>query len=85
MGRRPNTRRDPYGAWLHYLRTSKKLTQQELSDLTGVPQRTIAYWERSGKLAGRDVLFKLARALGVSVSHLLRVKATRVARSKETG
>jgi len=39
MGRKAKTRRDPYGAWLHYLRTSKKLTQQELSRVTGIPQR----------------------------------------------
>ncbi len=81
MGRKAKTRRDPYGAWLHYLRTSKKITQQELADLTGIPQRTIAYWERSGKLAGREVIFKLARALGVSVPELLRVKVKAVGKA----
>lgn len=83
MGRKAKARRDPYGAWLHYLRTKEKLTQQELSRLTGIPQRTIAYWERSGKLAGRDVIFKLARALGVSVPELLRVKENAVLKEKK--
>lgn len=85
MGRKAKTRRDPYGAWLHYLRTKEKLTQQELSRLTGIPQRTIAYWERTGKLAGREVIFKLAHALGVSVPHLLRVKVKSAPNRKEPG
>lgn len=72
MGRKPATKRDAYGAWLHHLRKEKKLTQQALSDLTGIPQRNIAYWERSGKLKGRDEILKLAKALGVKVEELLR-------------
>lgn len=73
MGRKPKTRRDPYGAWLAYLRRAQRLTQQQLSEMTGIPQRTIAHWERTGKLAGRDVILKLTKALGVSVLELLRV------------
>jgi len=40
--------------------------------MTGVPQSTLAYWERTGKLTGRETIFKLAKALGVSVEKLLR-------------
>lgn len=72
MGRKPKARRDPYGAWLHHLRTQKKLTQQQLSSATGIPQRTIAHWERTGKLAGRKEILALAKALGVTVGELLR-------------
>jgi transcriptional regulator with XRE-family HTH domain len=72
MGRKPKARRDNYGAWLHYLRKEKKLTQDELARLTGVPQSTLAYWERTGNLAGRRIILKLAAALGVSVTKLLR-------------
>ena len=73
MGRTPKERRNPYGAWLHHLRTEKRFSQERLSKLTGVPQTTLAYWERTGKLTGRDIIIKMAKALGVSVEKLLRV------------
>lgn len=74
MGRKPKSRRHPYGAWLLHLRKEKRLTQQELADVTGIPQRTIAHWERSGKLAGREQIGSLSKALGVSVKQLLRLE-----------
>jgi transcriptional regulator with XRE-family HTH domain len=73
MGRKPKTRRDSYGAWLLHLRNEQRLTQNELSQLTGVPQTTLAYWETTGNLVGRKVIFRLAKALGVSVEKLLRM------------
>ncbi|MHC1766431.1 MAG: helix-turn-helix transcriptional regulator [Verrucomicrobiia bacterium] len=73
MGRKPHSRRDRYGAWLHHLRTEKGLTQQQLADEIGVPQNTLAYWERTGKLPGREVIIRLSRLFNVSVQHLLRV------------
>jgi transcriptional regulator with XRE-family HTH domain len=72
MGRKPNERRHRYGAWLQHLRTKKGISQDELSELTGVPQSTLAYWEKTGKLTGRDTIIKIAKALGVSVEDLLR-------------
>jgi transcriptional regulator with XRE-family HTH domain len=72
MGRKPNERRNRYGAWLHHLRKQKGMSQDCLSQITGVPQSTLAYWERTGKLAGRDTIIKLAKALGVTVEELLR-------------
>jgi transcriptional regulator with XRE-family HTH domain len=51
----------------------KGLSQDELSERTGVPQSTWAYWERTGKLAGREIIIKTAKVLGVSVEKLLRV------------
>jgi transcriptional regulator with XRE-family HTH domain len=77
MGRKPKARRDAYGAWLHHLRKERNLTQQELAKLAGVPQTTLAYWERTGKLTGREIIFRLAKALGVSVKTLLRVEKSR--------
>jgi transcriptional regulator with XRE-family HTH domain len=74
VGRKPKHPRDSYGAWLHHLRTELGLTQQGLSNLTGIQQRTLAHWERTGKLAGRKEILKLAKALKVSVSELLREK-----------
>ena len=74
MGRKPNKKRDPYGAWLYHLRTEASLTQQQLSEKTSIPQRTIAHWERTGKLPGREVIKKLASALKVAPLDLLRLK-----------
>ena len=74
MGRKAKTRRDRYGAWLHHLRKERGLTQQALSTLTGIPQNTIAYWERTGRLTGRKAILTLSKTLGVSVNELLRVE-----------
>jgi transcriptional regulator with XRE-family HTH domain len=74
VGRKPKHPRHPYGAWLFHLRSEAKLTQQELSDLTGIQQRTLAHWERTGRLAGRKEILALAKALKVSVPALLRDK-----------
>ena len=74
MGRTPKHPRDSYGAWLHHLRNEREMTQQALADLTGIQQRTIAHWERTGRLAGRKEVLALAKALKVSVSELLREK-----------
>ena len=73
MGRKPKQRRNRYGAWLHHLRKQKGLSQDGLSKMTGVPQSTLAFWEKTGKLTGRETIFKLAKALGVSIEELLRV------------
>ena len=72
MGRKPTTRRNRYGAWLHHLRVQKGLSQDKLSSLTGVPQSTLAYWEKTGKLTGRETIVKMAKALDVSIEELLR-------------
>lgn len=57
---------------MHVLRTERKLSQDKLAKAVGVPRSTLAYWERSGNLRGRDVILKLAKAMGVSVEKLLR-------------
>ncbi len=72
MGRKPTARRNPYGAWLHHLRQERNLTQAELAKRAGIPQTTLAYWERTGKLAGREVILRLAAALDVPAVKLLR-------------
>ena len=71
MGRTPKKRRNPYGAWLHFLRKERGLTQDEVAQLTGLPRTSLMYWERSGNLIGRKQIMKLARAYGVSIAELL--------------
>jgi transcriptional regulator with XRE-family HTH domain len=72
MGRKPKARRDPYGAWIQQLRHDRRLTQQELAKLAGVPQTTLAYWEKTGRLTGRQIILRLASVLDVSLNKLLR-------------
>jgi transcriptional regulator with XRE-family HTH domain len=77
MGRKPKTRRNSYGAWLHFLRKEKGLTQDEVAKKTGIPRTTLMYWERTGNLAGRTQILRLARAYRVPVQKLLRAEASR--------
>jgi transcriptional regulator with XRE-family HTH domain len=53
------------------LRKDAGLSQYELARYVGVPQPNIAFWEQSEKPPRRDVLSKMAEALGVSVEDLL--------------
>lgn len=77
MGRRPEKRRNRYGAWLHFLRKERGLTQVEVSRLTGLPRTTLMYWERTGNLAGREEIIMLAKAYRVSLAKLLRSEKVR--------
>jgi len=72
MGRKPKTRRNLYGGWLHFLRKEKNLSQEEVSKLTGIPRTTLMYWERTGNMAGRKQILKLAKIYGVTIPKLLR-------------
>jgi transcriptional regulator with XRE-family HTH domain len=74
MGRKPTARRSPYGAWLHYLRKEAKLTQDDASRVTGIPRTTLTTWERTGEMPGREEIFRLAKAYGVSIPRLLRIE-----------
>lgn len=82
MGRKPKSRRASYGAWLHFLRKERDLSQEEVSRQSGIPRTTLMYWERTGNLAGRKQILKLARIYGVSVTKLLRVDKLREDRSR---
>jgi transcriptional regulator with XRE-family HTH domain len=77
MGRKPKTRRNSFGAWLHFLRQERELSQTEVSKLAGIPRTTLMYWERSGNMAGREQILKLAKIYGVSVQKLLRAEKKR--------
>ena len=79
MGRKPKSRRSPYGAWLLLLRKEKGLAQEAVAKRTGIPRTTLMYWERSGNLAGRKQILKLAKIYGVSVQKLLRAEKARQA------
>lgn len=59
------------GAHFLSLRKRAGLTQVELAEAAGVPQTTIALWERSDLPPRSEVLPKLAKILGVRVADLL--------------
>jgi transcriptional regulator with XRE-family HTH domain len=77
MGRKPKARRNSYGAWLHFLRQEKELSQEEVARRSGIPRTTLMYWERTGNLAGRVQILKLSKIYKVSVQKLLRVERKR--------
>jgi len=74
MGRKPKKRRNTYGAWLHYLRAEKGLTQEEAANFAEMPRSTLMHWERTGNLTARKQIIKLASLYGVSVEEFLRVE-----------
>lgn len=65
------------GAHLAELRKKAGLSQYELAKLLEVPQSNIAFWELSDKPPRSDVLPRLAKILGVSVSTLLHANGGR--------
>ena len=77
MGRKPKSRRNPYGAWLLFLRKEKGLSQEEAAKQSGIPRTTLMYWERSGNITGRKQILKLAKTYGVSVQKFLSTEKSR--------
>lgn len=56
---------------LKKMRVSKKITQQELSDKTGIHQQQISRYERSISVPTLEVAKKIADALNVSLDELV--------------
>ncbi len=52
-------------------RKARKLTQRELATLTGMDQGHISRLESGGKGVSMEHLHEIAKALGVTVSHLI--------------
>ncbi len=85
MGRKLTKPRHKRGAHLMALRVNAGLSQEELSQRVGVPQQTIAFWERTGKPPRSEVLPQLAEALGVTIEALLSENGSTVAVKKKGG
>ena len=49
----------------------KKMTQKELSMLSGVSESTISDWKKKGKVPGTDNLMHISKALKVGMEELL--------------
>lgn len=53
------------------VRKNMKLSQEELGEMAGVSQRTVAYWEAGERTPSHAVLTDLAKKLDVSTDYLL--------------
>lgn len=61
-----------FGSSLRETRIAKHLSQERLAELTGLSTNFVGEMERGLKAPGLAVIVRLARALDVSVYHLLR-------------
>ena len=59
------------GDKIRYFRTSHKLSQDQLSDLSGINISTIRKYETGERNPKPDQLLKIADALGVSINTFL--------------
>lgn len=70
--RRTKTQETAFGAILREIRTSRSISQEALSFEGGFHRTYIGQLERGEKSPSLRTLFKLARALGVRPSELVR-------------
>ena len=81
MGNSPNMSSESQGACLasnmKYLRKELSLSQEQLSERSGVPRSTIASLERGEGNPTLQVLMGVARGLGVAISELLAQRQPR--------
>lgn len=59
---------------LKELRNSKKMTQSELSEKSGIMQQNISLYEQGVQVPRIDTAAKLAVALGVSLDELIHIR-----------
>lgn len=62
-----------FGIKLKELRTSQKLTQQQLADRVGVAKSVVSYYESGDRYPSYDVLVRIAHVFHTSTDYLLDV------------
>ena len=67
-----------FGEKLKKLRTSQKMTQQQLADRIGVAKSVVSYYESGDRYPSYDVLVKIARIFHTSTDYLLDVSKDHV-------
>ena len=60
------------------LREDKDLTQREIGEAIGIPQRTYSYYENGQRMIPPDVLIRLAQFHKTSVDYILGLTDERV-------
>ncbi|MFD2304864.1 helix-turn-helix transcriptional regulator [Roseibacillus ishigakijimensis] len=82
MARPAKTQQPDYGAHLASLRHAASLSQQQVADLVGVRQATVAAWERSATPPRGEFLVPLSETLAVSLEVLLQADKRKSARHR---
>lgn len=59
---------------LKEVRNSKKMTQSELSEKSGIIQQNISLYEQGSQVPRIDTAAKLADALGVTLNELIQIR-----------
>lgn len=72
-----------FGLALRELRDAKHLTQQELSDLSGVDRAYISNLEKGKKVASIISVFKLSNTLKVNPSDIVMLAEQKLKKSDE--
>lgn len=67
-----------FGIKLKALRTSQKLTQQQLADRIGVAKSVVSYYESGDRYPSYDVLVRIAHVFRTSTDYLLDVSKENV-------
>ena len=67
-----------FGDKLKALRTSQKLTQQQLADRIGVAKSVVSYYESGNRYPSYDVLVRIAHIFHTTTDYLLDVKKEKV-------
>lgn len=60
------------GENLKKIRKSRNLTQEDVAEMTGLPQSTISYIEKNDASPRVDTLLKLAKGIGIDLSELTK-------------
>ena len=67
-----------FGDKLKTLRTSQKLTQQQLADRIGVAKSVVSYYESGDRYPSYDVLVRVAHVFHTTTDYFLDVKKEKV-------
>ncbi|MCP9496914.1 MAG: helix-turn-helix domain-containing protein [Pyrinomonadaceae bacterium MAG19_C2-C3] len=75
-GRPPKTTATASGARLARLRGQARLSQVQLAEAVGIPQRTLSFYEREAEAIPSTLIPALAQALGVTIEEVLGIEAS---------
>ena len=67
-----------FGSLLRQLRTSQKMTQQQLAERLGVGKSLISYYESGDRFPSYDILIQIARIFHVTTDYLLGLERDRM-------
>ena len=67
-----------FGAKLKQLRTSRKLTQQQLASQLGVAKSAVSYYESGNRYPSYDVLVKIAHVFHTTTDYLLDIERKQI-------